>query len=478
MGRVFSNLLLLILLNVLIKPFYILGIDAEVQNRVGENAYGVYFALLNFSFLLNILLDAGVTNFNNRAISRNPSRIEKYYPNLLGLKVVLLVLYVVVSFVIAVLLGFGENHWELLPWLLLNQFFVGLILFNRSNLGALQKFGRDSIISVLDRVLMIGIMSYFLWFKKDEVVNIEDFVRAQTVAYGLTCLVSFVSLPRKLFTVKISFERAFLRRVLKSSLPYAVLIAIMMLYNRIDSVMLERMLGDGGYQAGVYAQGFRLFDAANMFAMLFAVILLPVFSDMIKKREPLDHLTSRATRLVLSGAIPLAIICAIYPKDLLILRYNDLTQNSINSFSLLMIGFVGVCITYIYGTLLTAGNKLKNLNRIALLGLMANIALNASLIPEYGSEGAAIATCVTQLATAIAQMFVAKKQFGLMLFRNMILPLSVFAAVTAAIMIVVESRWQLNVIHLLMAYAVFIAVAIATRLIDIKGLLQYKLKKY
>ena len=41
------NLILVILLNLLIKPFYILGIDAEVINRVGASVYGNYFALIN-----------------------------------------------------------------------------------------------------------------------------------------------------------------------------------------------------------------------------------------------------------------------------------------------------------------------------------------------------------------------------------------------------------------------------------------------
>ena len=38
----------------------------------------------------------------------------------------------------------------------------------------------------------------------------------------------------------------------------------------------------GDYQAGVYAQSFRLLDAGQNFAFLFSVLLLPLFSKMIK----------------------------------------------------------------------------------------------------------------------------------------------------------------------------------------------------
>ena len=46
-----SSLGLLVLLNLIVKPLFILGIDAEVQNRVGQEDYGLYFGLLNLSFI-------------------------------------------------------------------------------------------------------------------------------------------------------------------------------------------------------------------------------------------------------------------------------------------------------------------------------------------------------------------------------------------------------------------------------------------
>ncbi len=68
-----TNLALLILLNLLIKPFWFFGIEVGVQNRVGEEMYGFYFSLFNFAFILNILLDLGINNFNNNwKIRRKP----------------------------------------------------------------------------------------------------------------------------------------------------------------------------------------------------------------------------------------------------------------------------------------------------------------------------------------------------------------------------------------------------------------------
>ena len=72
--------------------------------------------------------------------------------------------------------------------------------------------------------------------------------------------------------------------ILKKKLSFAVLILLMTFYNRIDTVMMERMLpeGENNIQAGIYAQAYRLLDATNMIAYLFAGLLLPLFSRMLK----------------------------------------------------------------------------------------------------------------------------------------------------------------------------------------------------
>ena len=82
------NLLLLVFINLLIKPAFIFGIDLGVQNRAGEQ-YGMYFALLNLAYLFQILNDFGIQSFNNRHISQHPQLLPKYFPNLLAIKWVL-----------------------------------------------------------------------------------------------------------------------------------------------------------------------------------------------------------------------------------------------------------------------------------------------------------------------------------------------------------------------------------------------------
>ena len=214
--------MLIVLLNLLVKPFYILGIDAEVQNRVGEAAYGNYFSLLNFSFLLNILLDFGLINYNTRNIAQHPQLIANHFGKILGIR------FAFATLVSGWFIGYSGQEYYLLFLLVMNQFLVAIIQYARSNFAGLHLFKTDAVISILDRFLLIFITSALLWTNLfDGELKIEWFVYAQTVAYGLTALIALGLIYFKIGHLKIRFRLPFSRLVLKQSLPYALLILLM-----------------------------------------------------------------------------------------------------------------------------------------------------------------------------------------------------------------------------------------------------------
>ncbi|MEN8839078.1 MAG: hypothetical protein ABF238_01065, partial [Flavobacteriales bacterium] len=107
MNRKFAtNLVFLLLLNFLVKPFYILGIDAEIQNRVGAEGYGLYFSLLGFTFIFSIVLDMGIVNFNTRAISQQPFLVQKYFSKIVSLRIVLAFIYALLALVFGAIIGY------------------------------------------------------------------------------------------------------------------------------------------------------------------------------------------------------------------------------------------------------------------------------------------------------------------------------------------------------------------------------------
>ena len=135
-----QNLIVMVVLNLLIKPYSIFFIDAEVQNRVGTSEYGFYFTLLNFSYLFNILLDIGTTNYNVKNIAQFPHLVHRYIGKMISLRLVLFLIYTVTSFFIAFLFGYSQRQFLFVGVLVFNQFLIGFILYLRSYFAGLLSF--------------------------------------------------------------------------------------------------------------------------------------------------------------------------------------------------------------------------------------------------------------------------------------------------------------------------------------------------
>ena len=405
------NLGLLLLLNFLIKPFWIFGIDRTVQNTLSASDYGTYFALFNFSMLFNILLDFGVTNFNNRNIAQNADLLTKYFSGIVVFKLLLALIYFAVTFSVGISIGYDSLRFKMLLFLAINQFLISFIQYLRSNIAGLQLFALDSLFSVLDKTLMIafcGILIWGNWLSTD--FTIMHFVYGQTLAYLIAAIFIFSVVFVKANSFSFKFDKAFLIKIIKQTAPFALLVLTMTFYYRIDAVMLDAMLIDGEYQAAIYAQAYRLMDATNQIGVLFAGLLLPMFAFMIKKKQSLNKLVRLSFSLIFIPSIVLAIVCYSSSKEIIELLYNE-PSDAIKVLPILMGCFVAIASTYIFGTLLTANNNLKQLNVLALIGLILNVILNLILIPTYKAYGSAIASLITQLLIVVVQLFLVKQYF-------------------------------------------------------------------
>ncbi len=443
-----KNLFFLLFLNILIKPFWILVIEPFIQHKVGNQYYGEYFTLFNFSFLFAVFLDFGLVNFNNRNIAQNAHLLSKHFSNLITLKLTMAVLYITITMLVGYIVGFNLRYLKLLFILTINQFFISMVLYLRSNLLGLHLFKIDSVISIMDRLIMIFIVGIlFLNFLPIE-LNIMSFVYAQVIAYLITAVIAFFAVLKQTEHFKLSWNWKFNFLILKKSIPYAILILLMVFYNRLDAVMLERILPypEGAIEAGIYAKAFRFLDAANMIAYLFSVQLLPIFARLIEQKQSVEDITKLSFSILIVIALITSVSCFFYRKELVAL-INKGTTDAAEVFGILMFCFTAISTTYIFGTLLTANGNLKQLNIMAIAGILLNVLLNLILIPKYKSYGSAWASVITQFFTTFVQVWMAKKIFCFKI--NWILLRSLVIFLTGIIIInifstYISKQWLIN----------------------------------
>ena len=233
--------------------------------------------------------------------------------------------------------------------------------------------------------------------------------------------------------------------------------------------MLLSLVDDNGKSSGIYASGFRLVDSANMVSYLFSVILLPLFSKMIKENRKITDVMGAAFHLLLIITTAFVAISLLYSRELMELLYNKHIEESAEVYRWLSFCFVPISMTYIFGTLLTANGSLKYLNIIAGLGMLMNIGLNFILIPLFQQNGAAITSLITQTVTAALQAWLALKIFKVKFDWKYCLKIVfyVFAVAVAAVAVryALSASW---IVKTAVSLVLFVVMAFAVRILSIK----------
>jgi O-antigen/teichoic acid export membrane protein len=405
-----KNIFFLLFINVLIKPFYIIGIDAQVQNRVGDAAYGLYFAIFDFCFLFQVILDLGIQNYNSKYVSENRETVSEHFSYIIGLKIVLLLGFFMATFIGAIILDYPSSYYPLIGLMGLIMAFQTFYLYLRSHFSALGFYRTDTWLSIVDKVLMIVFVGYLLYGIGS--INISTFMYAQIAALVVAVLVALFLL-RKKFSFHIKFSPAQWKSTLKKSMPFALVFILMTLYTRMDGVMLERLIDDEAQSAGHYARGFRLMDAANMIGYLFAMLLLPMYARLLHEKKTVTSLLSTAAQIQFCITSIITLSCWFYAQDILDIIYKNNNNDIVQSFRLLMISFWTMAMSYIYGSLIIASGSLRSLNIIFVIGIVLNWTLNWFLIPQYMAIGAAGATLVTQIFVFLGQYIIVHRRYSI-----------------------------------------------------------------
>lgn len=406
-----QNVLFLVFVNLIVKPLWIFGIDAKVQTTLGNEVYGNYIALFNIGMILQIVLDLGLQSYSTKTVANAPNTFQKIFPNIIITKLLLTVLYFAILFIAGWSLGYPLAAIGMLISIGCIHAFNSFYLFSRSNIASKQLFKTDSILSVIDRLLLIvtcGVLLYVPYYA--QYFSIQTFILLQICTLAIASIIGYY-LCNKHFHISwvhIGFKK--IKVILKQGLPFALLILLMSIYMRGDAIMVEKMLGANA--AGQYAMALRLLDVANnMSGVLLGGILLSFFSKHLKDKNTLLQIIKLCNKVLIPFAILVLFVSFCYGNEFLILIYKKDFEYSNIVLGCLMTAYLFYCLCYIYSTLLTANGSIKLLLKITGIAVVLNIVGNLFLIPILGILGAALTHAVTIAFVATVCIIQSNKLF-------------------------------------------------------------------
>ncbi|KIX11020.1 flippase [Dethiosulfatarculus sandiegensis] len=359
---------------------------------IGAGEYGRYSFAASLAALAQIGMDLGLNTLFVRDCARNPALIPKYAGNLLVMKLSLLSLMLTVILGFCLFKGYPLEDTALILAVTLAQSFWGLSDLGVAGFNALERMDLDAMIKVTGRFAALLAAGSLLAAG----LGVWGLALGLLIANALAACLSLYKLKAlKGFTP--SWDPAFFKSLFKESLPLALTNIFILVYFRVDIVMMEAM-GATFREIGWYAAGVRVIDAAAMVPAMAAAALLPVLSSLAQKSpRAMRKLYSQGQRLMLILGIPSAVGLWTVRQDITSLVYGPSFGPTGPVFIWLAPVLGLLFLNFLQMAMLTSQGRQRLLAWATGACVLVNVGLNLWLIPAYGFMGAAFATCVTEV---------------------------------------------------------------------------------
>lgn len=212
---------------------------------------------------------------------------------------------------------------------------------------------------------------------------------------------------KKLSPQKLSISWSIGRRMLSRSKYYIIPSLMTVIYHHTDRIMLKLMVGDA--ETGLFAAAATCTGVTGFVFLAIVDSARPVILET-KERSPelyerrIIQLYSIITAFALAQSIGITILA----KPIVYLLYGKAYLAAVPILQLVVWYDTFGYYNSVRNIWILAEEKQKHLTKINVAGAMANVALNACLIPVLGGIGAAIASIISQFFTNVLIGFVYK----------------------------------------------------------------------
>lgn len=375
-----------------------------VARYLGPEQFGLFSYVLAFTAIFGGIAKLGLDGLMVRELVNHPEKRDIYlgtafWLKIIGAFIVMGLMAAIVPFtsndattnlyIFIIAAGLFFQSFEVVEF-----YFQSLVLAKIISICKVIQLALSSMI----KIYLVLTEAELIWFVLVTAVDAMSLAISYFIAYKLRRTPSFYK----------HLDLSIAKQLLKDSWPLILSAIAVMLYMRIDQIMIKEMLGE--YEVGIYSAALRLSEAFYFIPMLITVSLFPAILNAKKQSEELykQRLQDLYTFMVWF-AIAIALPMTFLSDWLILLLFGQAYQEAgqvlmIHVWASIFV-FLGVASGKWYIT--------ENLQRLTLfntsIGATLNIVLNLIFIQKLGVIGAAYATVISYAVAAYLMNLAWKK---------------------------------------------------------------------
>lgn len=371
--------------------------------------FGVQALFVMLGVVLFICIDLGIKTSINRVYFDYKSDIEKKIftanafiaLNVLGLVIVFICLAFTDS--ITLLITGSINYTKLYTYVIWTVFFNSTFNLFLSFLRVKNLPYRFVIFSVSILISTLALTIYFVAVRNEGLLGI---FKSNLIISAIAFIVIF---PFILKEIKVVINTKMIRNMLSFGLPFVPVSIFSFILTSSDRYLLK--IFSELDEVGLYAMGYRVGLAINVFVVTPFVLAWPQQIVPISQKENAKEIFSRIVTyfIATSGFITLLLLIFLDNIYNMFLTTNYFASKSIVSLITISYLFNGMYHIFLVGAFLE--KKTKFIPIIFAFASFLNVGLNFYFIPRWGMAGAAMTTFIAYLTIPILTYFISNKYY-------------------------------------------------------------------
>ncbi len=400
----FKNLSFLFIINFAIKPIWIFAVERKYQLWLGQEAYGKYFSFLSLLYILSVILDLGLHNYAVKLISEKGKEYKFFLSELWATKIILLCVFILAVLLTSFIQRYSFDNSIYFFLIAIELLTFSMYQFLRCFSQGLQMHKLDSLLSSLDRIFLVIIGGGILFlFYGENWFSLTEFILFHIISYITCFLIVWWYLKSEISFSLDHFSGRQLLKIVKEGYPLIFVTFLMVIYTRIDAVLLRELVKDGDLQCGILAYSYRIIDSAFNALALLSVFLLPTVAFFHQEEHKADVRKVVLYSFGIATMLSFGFIgtCFFFSDQIYARLYHTTDIYALEVFRVQLFSILGVGWMYVFGSYLTAIGKYVVLIIIVGIGVILSLMLNMKWIPEFGALGAARASTIVQFTMGL-----------------------------------------------------------------------------
>lgn len=385
-----------------------------ITRTYGREGFGAFSLMQSWPALFFVIVDFGINAIAARELSKDWSKANKYFGNIL---IIRLVFSLLIIFLVSLSLRFFPYSDALRKGIGLGLFvLLTQALFSTANIFFQVKLRYDfsQLAYTLGYIVILGLVLTLSYLRIDVMWVNFSYVVGGVVTFIL-CLLFVSKLGVK---PEFSFDRTLWKFLFVSSFPIGIMFVFSQIGFKADALMISFLKLPASFglnnteSVAVYSLPYKVFEVFLVIPTFFMNAVYPVLvGHMVEGKEKIKKtFTNVIYFLVLSGILIGVLGVILSPMIIKLLGGYEFSQ-SVGVLKILSLGLIFFYLTSPISWLIVTLGYQKRLPAVYLISATFNIVCNLFIIPKYSFYGASWVTVFSECIVLFLLILAARKSW-------------------------------------------------------------------